>query len=272
MFRFLRSYGGSCGARMSNRRIEASAVRTAGGAALALALLVFAGMAGTTAAKAATIQTLLDAACFDDSNCTGERGGAVYFNLQSGKRGVTLTGLSLNTDAVGKFKGLKIYVRRNGGHAGFEDRKDQWELAAEGELTARGRNVWSPVALNRNIFFPSSSASQSTNGEGSYGLKIVMPKEAGHAFTQIALNGSKSVYQNPSAVSEPDIKLNFGRESSKPFTAPFNTGVTANIRLDYELGNVPSPVPLPAAAWLFLSALGVLGTHRAWAGWRKRAA
>ena len=221
-------------------------VRAVYGVMLWLALLV---SAGTTHANAATITTLFD------RNNGGDPGGAVYFDLIVGPNHVSITGLETNTENTGSFSGFEVYTGV-GSAFGNETNAGFWTLASLGTLTALGENERSPVALNSNIFLSAGT---------SYGIALVMPSSAEHEYTNAGENGALASYSNA------DLTLNFGSATNVPFSLepPFPGGSeglfsprTWNGTIEYQV----SPVPLPAAAWLFLSALGGLGLF----GWRRR--
>lgn len=205
------------------------------GILVALALQV---PALTTNSEAASITTLFNA------NNGGSTGGAVYFDLTVGPNNLSITGLDTNTAETGVFPGFQVFTGigtafGNEGNAGF------WSLAATGTLTGLGLDGMSPVALSSNVSLGASTA---------YGIALVMPAGAGHDYT--GPTGFVATYANL------DLALSFGTADNTPFTGGAFNPRTWNGTINYEV----QAVPLPAAVWMFLSALGGLGLF----GWRRK--
>lgn len=208
------------------------------GVILGLALLV---SAGTTGAEAASITTLFN------PNWYGSDGGAVYFDLIVGPNDISITGLNSNTDAAGTFPGFQVYTGV-GTAFGNETNAGFWTLAGSGTLNAVGLNGFNYVALGSNIDLSANT---------SYGIALVMPADAAHHFTITGELGALASYANM------DLTLNFGTATNLPFNDDIWYTRTWNGTIYYNTVRV---VPLPAAAWLLLSAIGALSLF----GWRRR--
>ena len=254
--------------------------RASAGSLLGLALLALAGAGGAATAKAATISTLFKA--------NNSSGGAVYFNLTVGPRDIAITGLRTNAiislltgegqskdeqlpAGIRSFSGFRVDIR-DGAALGKETDLSGWTMASEGTVTVpgtgKGENQRSPVALKSKIVLKAGR---------TYGFRLIAPPNILHAYSaKFSLDDDEA----PTESSEPlqlryanaDLELNFGSFKDAPFDAsktPFSPAVW-NGEIQYTVSPMVSAVPLPAAAWLFLSALGALGGQRVWAGWRRR--
>ena len=76
-----------------------------------------------------------------------------------------------------------------------------------------------------------------------------MPAGADHDYTNTGQNGALASYSNL------DLTLTFGTATNVPFTGGVFNPRTWNGTINYDV----QAVPLPAAVWLFLTALGGLG-------------
>ena len=228
--------------------------RAAAGALFGLALFALAGAGGATTAKAASISTVLE------TNSDG--GGGLYFNLTVGPRDIAITGLKTHVGIPAgntrSFSGFQVYMR-DGTAFGKETDLSGWRKASDGTLTVPGdgdgRNQLSPVALKSKIVLKAGK---------TYGFSLVAPSGVTHRF----LHPDFRTGTRPLRYANADLELNLGSWKRRPFVAT-GLDVVVNTLWNGEIQYAVSAVPLPAAAWLFLSALGALGAHRAWAGRRR---
>ena len=193
-------------------------------------------------ASAATISTLFEA---NTSSSIG--GAAVYFNLTVGKRDITITGLKTNVRAFARntrsFPGFRVDIR-DGAALGKEFDQSGWTTASEGTVTVvpgtrNGLNQRSPVALKSNIVLKAGR---------TYGFRLITPSNVQHNYT--GRSRMQLRYENA------DLTLDFGSASNEPLaTGPSVFAFSPRVwngEIEYSV------VPLPAAAWLFISALGGL--------------
>ncbi len=207
------------------------AARATFGILIALALVA---PALTARAEAAYISTLFNS----DNN--GAPGGAVFFNLTVGPHDISITRFDTNADAIGTFPGFQVYTR-SGSAFGAESDAGLWNFRAFGTVTGLGVDAMSPVFLNNHIDLSAAT---------TYGFALLMPAGVTHYYTNTGSDGALASYANL------DLSLDFGTAQSLPFFGVVYDPRTWNGAIYY---NGPSPVPLPAAAWLFLSALAGLG-------------
>ena len=151
----------------------------------------------------------------------------------------------------GTFSGFQV-ARRAGDGLGHETDLSSWKTVARGTLAVTSVGPFDSdggrlhtVNLNKNILLKAGQ---------TYGIRLVMPGSVKHIFAEKLTNSRlRLTYKNP------DLELKFG--SVRPgYLNVKSTGYKSaawNSQLTYSV------VPLPAAGWLFISALGGLLTMRA---------
>ncbi|RZV50972.1 MAG: PEP-CTERM sorting domain-containing protein [Pseudomonadales bacterium] len=192
--------------------------------------------------QASPITTLFGADNF------GNPGGAVYFDLTVGVNAITITGLDTNTRENGVFSGFEFYTTSAGSSAfGNEGNIGAWTLQTTGTLTASGLDNPSPVNLMSSVLLSANT---------TYGIALVMPGQAGHAYTNGT--GSNQNYANA------DLSLTFGTATSGPFVSCcFDPRVwNGSIYYTVDKAEPPPQVPAPGALGLLGIALAGLGFTR----------
>jgi len=188
-------------------------------------------------AHAASISTLYA------SDNGGSPGGAVYFDLEVASNDLIITGFETNFSGNSAFNDFEAWLLYGTTSQGNES-SSNWVQVATGSGVAAGDDNPTAITLSNTFTLDANTL---------YGIALVSSLSTGHEYTDG--DGSNQSYSNN------DLSLTFGTASNTPFSGVFFNPRVWNGSIQYDPS--VSVVPVPAAAWLFGTALlGLIGFRR----------